>query len=87
MRNSLCHFFTQPIFFTSAHFFTVDLTVVLRVDLRVDPTVSSESVKVSRGQLRSVLLNFSIHQTAGNMESYMWDEMDGIGWVTEGQTH
>ena len=68
---------------------TVDLTSDLTVDLTVDLTfdLSSESVKVSRGQLRSVLLNFSIHQTAGNMESYMWDEMDGIGWVTEGQPH
>ena len=68
---------------------TVDLTSDLTVDLTVDLTfdLSSESVKVSRGQLRSVSLNLAIHQTAGNTESYMWDGMEGIGWVTEGQPH
>ena len=37
------------------------------VDLTVDLT--SDSVKVSRGQLRSVSLSLAIHQTAGNTES------------------
>ena len=63
---------------------TVDLTSDLTVDLTVDLTfdLSSESVKVSRGQLRSVSLSLAIHQRAGNTESYKWD-----GLVTEGQPH
>ena len=47
------------------------------VDLTVDLT--SESVEVSRGQLRSISLSLAIHQTAGNTKSYMWDGWDGIG--------
>ena len=58
-----------------------EVNEVDEVDLTVDLT--SESVKVSRGQLRSVSLSLAIHQTAGNTESYMsdgWDgRVDGIG--------
>ena len=58
------------------------------VDLTVDLT--SDSVKVSRGQLGSVSVSLAIHQTAGNTESYKWMGLDWMGWmdgVTEPQLH